>query len=369
MLSQLYEENLLDEAMASWFASSLVLGQIIGTLLGAWLANKIGRKKSLICSGFLSIIGWLLLAGGQYEWMLILGRVWTGFFDCLIVPAGIMFISEASELRLKGSFLNSTSIASGLGIALANLIGCSIYWRFACLTPVINCLLGVSLLFLCYESPVFLLMKKEEAADSLHWYRELLQEDDKDRLEVERELKEMEEETSSTDSSIRKAAQKLFHGENLRAYLVLGTLFMLYPLTGMYSITFFAVDLFRKLELGGANTVAVITAFVRCLGTSLSSFLLYKFGRRRIMIVSTSVVTLIMGLIAGLVTTKEAGVEIDDNAVCWALTVLIILFMFCVGLALVSFPWILMGGRGHYNISHFSFFPQFNFQRSGFHLT
>ena len=343
MLSQLYEENLLDEAMASWFASSLVLGQIIGTLLGAWLANKIGRKKSLISSGFLSIIGWLLLAGGQYEWMLILGRVWTGFFDCLIVPAGIMFISEASELRLKGSFLNSTSIASGLGIALANLIGCSIYWRFACLTPVINCLLGVSLLFLCYESPVFLLMKKEEAADSLHWYRELLQEDDKDRLEVERELKEMEEGTSSSGKELKDVMKELLHGENLRAYLIVGSLFMLFPLTGCYSITFFAVELFKKLQLGGAEVVAVVTAFARCVGTSLSTVLLYKFGRRRIMIVSTSVVTLIMGLIAGLVTTKEAGVEIDDNAVCWALTILIILFMFCVGLALVSFPWILMG--------------------------
>ena len=63
------------------------------------------------------------------------------------------------------------------------------------------------------------------------------------------------------------------------------------------------------------------------------------------MIVSTALVTLIMGLIAVLVTTKEAGLEIDDKAVCWSLTLLIILFMFCVGLALVSFPWILMGGR------------------------
>ena len=50
MLSQLYEENLLDEAMASWFASSLVLGQIIGSLFGAWLANTVGRKKACIGS-------------------------------------------------------------------------------------------------------------------------------------------------------------------------------------------------------------------------------------------------------------------------------------------------------------------------------
>ena len=63
------------------------------------------------------------------------------------------------------------------------------------------------------------------------------------------------------------------------------------------------------------------------------------------MILSTALVTVIMGLIAGLVTTKEAGVEINDTAVCWTLTILIILFMFCVGLALVSFPWILMGAE------------------------
>ena len=369
MISQLSEENLLDEAMASWFASSLVLGQIIGSLFGAWLANTVGRKKACIGSAFLSIFGWLFIVCSHFDWMLIVGRVWTGFFDSLSYPACIMFISEISETKLKGSFLNSTALACGLGIALGYLIGFNVFWRFACFAPIFHSSAAIILLWFCSESPVYLLMKKEEAADSLHWYRELLQEDDKDRLEVERELKEMEEGTSSSGKELKDVMKELLHGENLRAYLIVGSLFMLFPLTGCYSITFFAVELFKKLQLGGAEVVAVVTAFARCVGTSLSTVLLYKFGRRRIMIVSTSVVTLIMGLIAGLVTTKEAGVEIDDNAVCWALTILIILFMFCVGLALVSFPWILMGGRGHSNISHFSFFPQFNFQRSGFHLT
>ena len=343
MISQLYGEKLLDESTVSWFASTLVLGQIVGSIFGAWIANRIGRKKSMIGCGFLSVIGWMILAGSQYDWMLMLGRVWTGFFDCLMVPIGIMFISETSEVTLKGSFLNSTSVASGLGIALANLIGCSFYWRLACLLPIIQCVVGVSLLCFCYESPVFLLMKKEDAYDSLHWYRELLVEEDKDRLEVERELREMDDDTSSSGKAVRDLLKDLFQGENLQAYLILGALFMLYPLTGCYSITFFAVELFKKLDLGGAEVVAVVTAFSRCVGTSLSSVLLYKFGRRRIMIVSTALVTLIMGLIAGLVSTKEAGLEIDDTMLSWALTVLIILFMFCVGLALVSFPWILMG--------------------------
>ena len=82
MISQLYEEKLLDEDLASWFASSLVGGQIVGSIFGGWLANKIGRKAVLVGSGLLSILGWVLIAGSQYSWMLLLGRVWTGFFDC-----------------------------------------------------------------------------------------------------------------------------------------------------------------------------------------------------------------------------------------------------------------------------------------------
>ena len=343
MISQLRDENLLDEDLASWFASSLVLGQIIGSLFGAWLANTVGRRRACIGSAFFSIFGWVFIFGSHYGWMLIIGRVWTGFFDSLSYPACIMFISEISETRLKGSFLNSTALACGLGIALGYLIGFNVFWRFACFAPIFHSSLAILLLWFCCESPVYLLMKREDASDSLDWYRELLTEDDKDRLEVERELKEMTEETFTTESSIRKTAEKLFEGENLRAYLVLGTLFMLYPLTGMYSITFFAVDLFKKLDLGGANTVAVITAFVRCLGTCLSSVLLYKFGRRKLMIVSTGVVTLIMTTLASLVAMREVGVEMNSTALCWALTLLIILFMFCVGLALVSLPWVLMG--------------------------
>ena len=344
MISQLREETLLDEAMASWFASSLVLGQIIGSIFGAWLANTVGRKKACIGSAFLSIFGWLIISGSQYSWMLITGRVWTGFFDSLSYPACIMFISEISEMKLRGSFLNSTALACGLGIAFGYLIGFNAFWRFACFAPILHSCLAIFLLWFCCESPVYLLMKREEASHCLRWYRELQQEEEKDRLELEREMKEMEEETSTTTVSLKVSAEKLLAGENLRAYLVLGCLFMLYPLTGMYSITFFTVELFSKLGLGDANTVAVITGFVRCLGTSLSTVLLYKWGRRKIMILSTALVTLIMGLIAGLVSAKEAGVEIDDTAVCWALTILIILFMFCVGLALVSFPWILLGG-------------------------
>ena len=37
------------------------------------------------------------------------------------------------------------------------------------------------------------------------------------------------------------------------------------------------------------------------------------------------------------------GYSFDDTIVTWILTVLLILFMYSVGIAAVSFPWVLMG--------------------------
>ena len=37
------------------------------------------------------------------------------------------------------------------------------------------------------------------------------------------------------------------------------------------------------------------------------------------------------------------GFHIDDTLMSWILTVLLMIFMFCCGVAIVSFPWILMG--------------------------
>lgn len=52
-----------------------------------------------------------------------------------------------------------------------------------------------------------------------------------------------------------------------------------------------------------------------------------------------------MGTLGALVIMKESGVRFDEIMISWVMTILLILFMFCVGVAIVSFPWILMGNK------------------------
>ena len=115
---------------------------------------------------------------------------------------------------------------------------------------------------------------------------------------------------------------KLMQPSKLRPFLILLALFFFYPISGVYNISFFAVSLFKDLGLGGAETVAVFTALVRCLGTVASTLLLlrsggalhqpsshtvFRVGRRVIFLVTTSLATLIIGTIGVLVIVKDAG--------------------------------------------------------------
>jgi len=341
-LAQLVKEEFFNDENSSWFASTLVLGQICGSICGPILADKVGRRKGCAIGAFFSIFGWSLLGVSSSERMLLVGRFITGFFDCLSVPIGIMFVSEVSEVRLKGSFLNSSAVASGFGIALAYFAGSVFYWRYACLLPICHNVLALSIFYISQESPVFLLTKKQSAKEALQWYRETRQNTKEIVIDTERELENMEIETACSDNGSKESFKKLFQAENLKPFLILATLFFLYPLTGMYSIAFFAIDLFEKLKLGNAGTVAILSALIRCMGTAVSSVLIFKYGRRKIMLISTTLVCLTIGLVGMFVVLNEGNWGFNETLLSWVLVILIFLFMFNVGLAISNLPWVLM---------------------------
>jgi len=341
-LSQLDREEFFDPENGSWFASSLVIGQIFGSLLGPVLADKVGRRRACVVGAFFSIFGWSILGLSSIQWMLFAGRAITGFFDCLGVPVGIMYVSEISETKLKGSFLNSSAVASGIGIALSYFTGTVFYWRYACAFPIVFNGFVMFLLTLCQESPVYLLTQDKPALETLSWYREIKEASKENKLETEREMKDLEYENSSSGQGFRLSLKNLLTGPNIKPFLILVGLFMLYPLTGMYSITFFAIDLFKKLNLGSAETVAIISAVMRCFGTALSSILIFKYGRRKIMLVSSALVTLTIGLVGMCVVLKEGDFGISETLISWILIILIFTFMFTVGISVSNLPWVLM---------------------------
>ena len=302
----------------SWVASALVLGQITGSFFGSIVPDKIGRKTACQLCACASLLSWSLVAASQWDWMIFLGRFLTGFFDSLPVPGAVMYVSEVTEITYRGSFLNSTTIASGLGIALGLLCGSNIHWRFACIIPIVKTLLILCILSYCYESPVYLLMKAKDPEKVLVWYRESFEASYQTKENISKELAEMRASTDAGNDDLRSSIKKLFSGINCKAFIILFVIFTLYPITGAYSIVFFAIDLFNQLGLGSAVVVAVISALLRVLGTCFSSVLLFKFGRRKIMVFSTATCALLNGVIGGLIILRDK--VSNEILVSWVLT-------------------------------------------------
>ena len=284
MIAQL-TGSYLDQHTSSWFASSLTIGQALGSVLGGGLANKLGRKRVCMIAAAASILSWVLLSSSQAFWMLILGRILTGLFDSLSVPGGYMYIAEVSETRFRGSLLNSTDILGGLGIASGYLFGSILPWRYSCCVAMLINIISILILCFCHESPVFLLMKDkalfhDPALRSFSWCRQMSIQPQEIKVELQKELRSMESAASSfkKQNGIKDMVTNLFTGDSLRPFLIVLALFLLYPISGLYNIAFFAVSLFQELELGGVETVAVFTALVRVAGTLCSTLLLFRWG-------------------------------------------------------------------------------------------
>jgi len=142
--------------------------------------------------------------------------------------------------------------------------------------------------------------------------------------------------------SLPKMVKKLMKWDNLKPYLILLGVFAIYPFTGMFSITYFAIDLFKKLGLGNVQIVAISVAMARALGTMLSSGLMQRFGRRKLFIPSTVVGSLCVGLVGALLIIRDYGLELDESLVSWTIITLIFTFMFVVGVAFSGIPWVLL---------------------------
>lgn len=84
---------------ASWVGSCISVGGVIGNLFFMLLANKIGRKKTMLCLALPQIAFWLLIFFGKQVYMLYLARICSGIAGGGIFVTITLFIADVAEDR------------------------------------------------------------------------------------------------------------------------------------------------------------------------------------------------------------------------------------------------------------------------------
>ncbi|MBN2578632.1 MAG: sugar porter family MFS transporter [Pirellulales bacterium] len=270
-----------------WYGAvtaSAVLGCPFGPLAGVWLADRLGRKRTLILSSFLFLISTVGCVAAQGVIDFILWRFLGGMGVGLASTVSPMYIAEIAPARLRGRLVIVNQLAIVIGLSLSIYVtyllshGGHWRWMFATQGIPVACLM-MGLLFIP-ESPRWLAAMTRYPA-ALAVLAKI-----NGRSQAEKELREIQAELGEETGGF---AELLRPG--IRMALVIGILLMVFSqINGVNMIIIYAPKLFKEAGIKNApdailNSVYIGSWITLC--TVIAFGLTRLFGRRAILICGT----------------------------------------------------------------------------------
>uniref|UniRef100_A0A8D0BLN3 Solute carrier family 2, facilitated glucose transporter member 6 n=2 Tax=Salvator merianae TaxID=96440 RepID=A0A8D0BLN3_SALMN len=273
----------LNGVMASWFGSVFTLGVAAGGLGTMYFNDRLGRKSSIMFSAVPSVIGYLFLASAQELWMLMVGRLLTGFAGGVTSASIPVYISEISHPLVRGALGSCPQIMAVLGALCLYALGLLLPWRWLAVAGEVPVLFMVLLLSFMPDSPRFLISKGKEAesVSALKWLRG----EDVDYWWEYDQIRD----------SVNKQSNPISWAEIRQPYIFkpLGiTLLMrfLQQLSGVTPVLVYLQLIFDSTEVILAPQFdAVIVGAVRLASVAVAAFTMDRAGRKLLLYISAGV--------------------------------------------------------------------------------
>lgn len=313
---------LLTEVVTSW----VTLGALFGSLIGGEMADRLGRKKAVLCAGVLFSVGAMIQSLAPETAILIAGRLVIGLGVGVAAVAAPLYGAEMAPAAWRGRFVSAYQLAITIGIFLAYLIDQALaatdHWRLMLGIAAIPGILLVIAMALAPESARWLV--KNGKTDSA---RRVL-----DRLDSGGDNASALAEIESGIRSEAKSASwgDVFAPEWRNPLLVALGLAIFQQVTGINAIIYYADEIFARAGFATpeAQTMATTWAIgaINVLATFIAIAFIDKLGRRPL---------LLAGLIGMGVSLAIVGLamraDMPGLVTLGALVVFIISFAFSLG--------------------------------------
>jgi sugar porter (SP) family MFS transporter len=273
--------------------SILLIGAVVGALFAGKVADKIGRRRTVLGTAAVFVLGVLLAAFSPSYDVLLVARVVIGLAvgsASMVVP---LYIGEAAPPRLRGALVRFNQLAITSGILASYLVDYGLSstqnWRLMFGLAAIPAVLMFVGMWFQHESPHWLVTqgREDEARAVLERVR-----DDSD---IDAEIAEVRE------LSKRKSTAHDLLNPKIRHALTIGiALAVFQQITGINTIIYYAPTLLSNAGLGhsAALLANVVNGGVNVGMTLVAIWLLDKTGRRPLLLTGTAGMAVGMVMVA-----------------------------------------------------------------------
>ena len=308
--------------------SFMTVGAAIGAALAAWLSVHFGRKRSLIFSAALFVLGSLTCAAAWSPEALIGARLILGLAIGIAAFTAPLYLAEIASEDRRGAMISTYQLMITIGIFVAFLsdtaFGYTGSWRWMLgiiALPGALFLLGVLGL---PESPRWLVLRgrHDDANAVLHKLRG-------DDASARREVAEIEEQLRTP----QQGWQLFLRNRNFRRSVGLGiALQIVQQLTGINVVMYYAPRIFG--DMGYATSASLwftaIVGLTNVLATFIAIGLVDRIGRKPILYAGFVVMAIGLGIV-GLLMHMGMATQGERLLAVAMLLVFVVGFAFSAG--------------------------------------
>uniref|UniRef100_A0A6V7JMW9 Major facilitator superfamily (MFS) profile domain-containing protein n=1 Tax=Bracon brevicornis TaxID=1563983 RepID=A0A6V7JMW9_9HYME len=314
---------------------------MIGSFLGAFLADRFGRKLCLLSSSLFYISGWLIVICLQSVSWLYVSRVILGVGVGMSYTTNPMYVSEVADTNIRGAL--GTLIA--VNVFTGSLITCSI-GPFVSYTVLAKVLLAIVIIFVATfiffpESPHYLAMKHREsqAIAAIIYFKGCSNAEAQDEFNII--MKSINEDRENTERLVDRI-RRLLSPNNLKAFFMVLGLIATQQLSGNFTTMQYLPKLFKEANIGiDGNYATIIVLAVGLVSGTISTMTVEKAGRRPLLMISALLCALtLMALSIYLLFNSW---KMDLSAVNLLPVILVILFQIAYQVGIGTLPNALIG--------------------------
>lgn len=323
---------------ASWVVSLLNLGRLIGAISGSVAVNYLGTKTTIFVTSLPITLCWLfIIVANRVEW-LYAARLLAGISMGKMYSCFSLYLAEIADPTIRGALVVLAVSGLSIGNLMMSIMGAYLSMDMSATICFALCFVLIVIFIWLPESPHHFIKIKEEAKAraSILWYHR------------------------NCDEESELQALKLFHEKNKslpfaevmkefripyiwKAQILVSMLFMYLQMCGLNNVLFYMETILRNAQVTviEPSVIVIIVTAMGIIGSILSIFLIDKFGRRILMIISSLMVTISLICLSTQYQFLSAGYDSESLQALPIFSVL--LFQISLYIGIISIPNTVLG--------------------------